>query len=467
MSGLQKLSPEDIKEIKRLSPIVDVARLVFRELAEKGKPTGEVSKRGEKYISCCCFHEEKNPSLHFDPKKGMFHCFGCEEGGDVISFVEKSLGLSFPEAIKYLADKFPAVNKIVKGKTYLSKGFKSLPDVKFDPADPDLEQLVSMMSFVQDFYQEQIRTNRSDLAIRARSYLSSRGINYSVIGTFGIGFAPKNDVVYTLMKEEFNIKQKDIGLFLRKLGLVSEEGFSVISGRITFPVGTVSGKTVGYTARTLSEDPKVAKYKNNPQSVIFDKNRVLYGMQFFDINQARTEGLFIVEGYTDMFGFIMQGKNNVLALGSTTLTEKQLGLIKHICPAAVYLMTDGDKPGVKGAIRNANRMAGVPGFYATEEGKGCPVYIVPISEGQDPCTLFFEEGKDISFYVKENSMPPQDFLLSLPSTSLLDDTDHPLGFLENHTYNVVAGQLIRDKFPGVGKRTKTAIHPDEPDPFLI
>ena len=298
------------------------------------------------------------------------------------------------------------------------------------------------MKKAQEFFREQLTQNSSEQANNARKYLSKRNITQELIEKVGIGFAPNNQILIKSLLEY--LKEKNIyGVkALRTLfecGLINQQGYSFFQGRITFPIATVDGNILAFNARVTNGQTE-NKYKNSPANIIFSKKHMLYGLENLDLEVVQREGLVLVEGITDTFGFVKQELNNALVLGSAKLTPYHLSIIHALRPKHLYIVPDNDLAGIHGAISNANKILGSRITINSKSARQENVSIVPINgEKSDPFDLFFTQEYDISRYLKQNAHTPLEFLVKQPLETLIyyQQGDKPSKqFILNNTGNI-------------------------------
>ncbi len=447
-----------------------------------------LKKVGKHYTALCPFHEERTPSFQLVDDKQFYHCFGCGKHGDIFTLIMQQKELSFPQAMRALASKYLPNNARVKqyllrtssqerdaetsaaynnledtlemgdsNRQYFDTGdfetgdfdieeashskrrprstYPTLlqPDqIPFDLSAPNIEELLHLLDYAQTYFVEQLRTNNHHNAQRAREYLASRKFNTALIEEIKIGYAPPNDILLEHLVREMK-KQGTLDMrLLQQCGLISPQGHAVFSNRITFPINTAANAPTGFIARALNGDERKMKYKNSPQCTTFSKSHMLIGLEHLTKEHVRRHGLYIVEGATDLAGFLTQEMRCALALGSTRITEKHVGLIRELSPEIVYLVTDGDAAGIAGAISNANRLLGTLDDQA--------VQIVPLPEEKDPFDLFHIDERDIKAHTINNAMTPKQFLytnIEILLKRYLQPEDAE-SFLAHHTSHIAS-----------------------------
>jgi DNA primase len=308
-------------------------------------------QRGRKHVGLCPFHTEKTPSFTVDGEKGLYHCFGCGVGGDVFTLVMEKENLNFPEAVKYLADKYHI----------------PVPEQrKISPQALKLEEQVQKIneSALAFFRKNLVNTPEGK---KAQDYLQQRGIPEKAVQDFKLGYAMNS---WDALVSYFRAKGVQ-GSLLEKSGLVLPgkrpgENYDRFRGRVIFPIFSMTGKVVAFGGRTLFDaDPK---YLNSPDTPVYSKGRLLYGLNFSkDAIRDRGEAI-LVEGYTDFLALFLAGNTNVVASCGTALTPQQVGLIQRFAPR-VIINYDGDAAGRNAAFR------AVPLFF--EKGLETRVLILP------------------------------------------------------------------------------------------
>jgi len=333
-----------IEEVRGLSDIVDVVGDYVR-----------LKKRGSNFVGLCPFHTEKTPSFNVNPGLGIFKCFGCGEGGDVFSFVSQVEGLSFPETVRLLADRVGVV----------------LPE-EDGPGEEasENEAIYHALRFAARFF---FKALSGDDAEAARSILKARGISPESVKTFGIGFAP--DGWDHLLNEA--IKAPIDPDILEKAGLVvgRKDGsghYDRYRYRIIFPIFSHVGKVLGFGGRIIREDDE-PKYINSPETPVYNKSRVLYGLYHAKNAIRSLEEAVLVEGYTDVISLYQAGVKHVVASSGTALTTDQVAALARYAKTIV-LLYDADKAGLRAALRGIDLIL----------KSGLIPYAVRLPDGEDP-----------------------------------------------------------------------------------
>ena len=333
-----------------------------------------LKKKGQNMWACCPFHHEKSPSFSVAPAKGLYKCFGCGKAGGVVQFVMDIEGTSYVEALKYLAKKY-GIDVQEEEKT---------PEQQLAQNEKDSQFIVS--NWAKDHYHRLLEHDEEGQSI-GWSYLRQRGLNQTTISTFELGYSL--DQWDNLLKSATaaGFEQK----YLEKTGLVivreDDNGqdtgrrYDRFRGRVMFPIHNVSGRVIGFGARTLKPHDKTAKYLNSPESEIYHKSDVLYGL--YQARQPiRSEELcYLVEGYLDVLSLHQGGIKNVVASSGTSLTDGQIRLIKRYTDN-VTVLYDGDAAGIRASLRGIDMLL---------EG-GLNVRVVLFPDGDDPDSYIRKVG---------------------------------------------------------------------------
>lgn len=288
-----------------------------------------LKKTGKNYKACCPFHSEKTPSFVVSPDKGLAYCFGCHKGGDIFSFVELIERVDFSEAVKILAEKANITLKIQDKKQQQVK-----------------KQVKSINDEVMRFYIQNLDKNSE-----VKAYLKERGLNEDTITRFKLGYAPDSykDTHLSLLKSGFTHKDIiDGGLGIAK-NLVELDIYDRFRGRLMFPIFNVHGQVVAFGGRALKND-KDAKYLNSPETALYHKSYVLYGLDQAKESIRKEDKVIVVEGYMDVLSSYQVGITNVVASSGTALTSDQVQLLKRYTKN-LYFAFDSDKAGQDAADR--------------------------------------------------------------------------------------------------------------------
>ena len=324
----------------------------------------ELKRQGADYRGPCPFHQGTHRNFSVSPKKQMYYCFVCHEGGDVFSFLTKRLGVDWPTAVKMVAEKSGI--EVVETTSRRSE--------EKDEREPFWEVNGAAAEYFRDILWN------DPLGEDARAYLEQRGIDRELADRIGIGFAPRE---IGLMRAYLNTlgfddeRQAEAGLLTTPEG--ATEPRPRFRGRLMFPIYDLSGRVVGFGGRLLgSGEPK---YLNSPESRIFSKGKLLYGLNWAKQAARRDERMLVVEGYFDVVRLIGAGIESVVAPMGTALTEDQARLVRRYTDR-VYLLYDSDKAGLKATFRSGDEML----------RQGASVQVVTLPEGEDPDSYVREQG---------------------------------------------------------------------------
>lgn len=318
-------------------------------------------KRGVNYVGLCPFHNEKTPSFSVSPSKGLCKCFSCGKGGNAVHFIMEHEQMSYPEALRYLAKKY---NIEIKERELTNEEKE---------VQSNRESMFIVNNFARDYFQN-ILKNHIDGRSIGLAYFRQRGFRDDIIDKFQLGFSTEGRDALAQEALRKGFKQE----FLVKTGLCYETDEHKLRdrfwGRVMFPVHTLSGKVVAFGGRVLStENKKLAKYVNSPESEIYHKSNELYGIYFAKQAIVKQDRCFLVEGYTDVISMHQSGVENVVASSGTSLTPGQIRLI-HRFTNNITVLYDGDMAGIKASIRGIDMLL--------EEGMNIKVCLLP--DGDDP-----------------------------------------------------------------------------------
>lgn len=318
-------------------------------------------KRGVNYVGLCPFHNEKTPSFSVSPSKGLCKCFSCGKGGNAVHFIMEHEQMSYPEALRYLAKKY---NIEIKERELTNEEKE---------VQSNRESMFIINNFARDYFQN-ILKNHIDGRSIGLAYFRQRGFRDDIIDKFQLGFSTEGRDALAQEALRKGFKQE----FLVKTGLCYETDDHKLRdrfwGRVMFPVHTLSGKVVAFGGRVLStENKKLAKYVNSPESEIYHKSNELYGIYFAKQAIVKQDRCFLVEGYTDVISMHQSGVENVVASSGTSLTPGQIRLI-HRFTNNITVLYDGDMAGIKASIRGIDMLL--------EEGMNIKVCLLP--DGDDP-----------------------------------------------------------------------------------
>jgi DNA primase len=301
-----------------------------------------LKKRGANMIGLCPFHNEKSPSFNVSPARGIYKCFGCGKGGNPVNFVMDHEQLSYPEALRWLAKKYNI--EIEEQERSPEQAAK----------ENERESLFIVSNFAQKHYTKNLHETEEGKAI-GLSYFVERGFRKDIIEKFQLGYSPDTwrDLTDAAIASGYKLE------YLVKAGLTiqNEEDaskyFDRFRGRVLFPVHNASGRVIAFGGRTLKTDKKLAKYINSPETEIYHKSNVLYGLFFAKKAIMQEDVCYLVEGYTDVISMHQAGIENVVASSGTSLTVEQIRLIRRYT-SNITILYDGDPAGIKASFRGIN-----------------------------------------------------------------------------------------------------------------
>lgn len=343
------------------------------------------------------FTDEKTPSFVVSPAKQIFKCFSTGKGGTVVTFLMEKEHYSYPEALKWLAGKYNI----------------EIPEEK--PATPEelaaiseRESLHIINEFAKDFFSNNLHESEEGKAI-GLSYFQERGFRNDIIKKFQLGYCLNKSDDFTKAALNKNYKLE----YLEKVGLVKskdERYFDFFRGRVMFPIHSITGRTLGFGGRTLFTDKKIAKYFNSPESIIYNKSEILYGLYFAKGEIIKYDNCYLCEGYTDVISMHQAGIENVVSSSGTSLTKEQIKLIKRYTDN-ITILYDGDAAGIKASFRGIDLIL--------QEGMNVNVILFP--EGEDPDSYSKKvSSNELNLFLDENK---QNFV-SFKSDILLKDHDN-------------------------------------------
>lgn len=353
-----------------------------------------LKKRGANFLGLCPFHNEKTPSFSVSPSKGIYKCFGCGKAGNAVNFVMEHEHYSYPEALRWIAKRY---NVEIEEEELTEE-----KQLELDERD----SMFALNSFVAKYFQTNLFENEQGQAI-GLSYLKQRGYIESTIKKFELGYAFDNWNDYSNHAQSNGYKKEVI--VKTGLGIENESGLiDRFKGRVMFPIHNLTGKVIGFGGRTLSSSKKTAKYLNSPESEIYYKSKVLYGIYFARTAIVKQDNCFLVEGYTDVISLHQNGIENVVSSSGTSLTVDQIKLIKRYTPN-ITILYDGDPAGIKASFRGIDLIL--------EQGMNVKIVLFP--EGEDPDS--FSRSHRTSEIEDFITIQAKDFI-SFKTSLLLDET---------------------------------------------
>lgn len=354
-----------------------------------------LKKSGANYKGLSPFTNEKTPSFMVSPSKGIFKDFSSGKGGNVVGFLMEHEKLTYPEALRFLAQRYsiPVEERELSAEEIQQKN--------------ERESLMAVTAYAVTYFSEQLHSEEGRAV--GLSYLRERGFRDDTIKKFQLGYGPEDRRALTRAAQKNGYKRD----YLVKTGLSIERDsdlFDRFSGRVIFPIHSLSGNAIGFGGRTLKSDKNIPKYLNSPESEIYHKSRVLYGLFQAKKSIVTQERCYLVEGYTDVISMYQAGIQNVVASSGTALTPDQVRLVKRFTPD-ITIIYDGDEAGIKASFRGID--------IILEEGMNVKVVMLP--DGEDPDS-FARTHNSSGFlqFIQENE---KDFI-SFKTEILLADAQH-------------------------------------------
>ncbi|WP_203567108.1 DNA primase [Aestuariimicrobium ganziense] len=355
-----RINDDDIALVRERTRIDDVVSAHVHL-----RPAGGGSLKG-----LCPFHDEKTPSFHVTPSRGYFHCFGCGEGGDAISFLQKIGNLSFVEAVQQLADRAGVQLRISDDGT----GPRIEPGLR--------SRILDANAAAAEYFAAQLM---SPDALAARQFLDGRGFDRTASEHFGVGYAPRGgrELRHHLNRAGF---RDDL---LVKAGLVREAGYDFFQGRLLWPIRDAANSTLGFGARRLHDDDRMpAKYVNTPETPVYKKSTVLYGLDLARQPIGRKSQAVVVEGYTDVMAAHLAGIDTAVASCGTAFGDDHARLLQRLMGnhdafnGEVVFTFDGDEAGQKAALK----------VFSGDQNFIAQTYVAVEPNGLDPCDLRLQHG---------------------------------------------------------------------------
>lgn len=375
-----RIKQNDVEEVKARTNIADI---VGDYVTLKSAGVGSLK-------GLCPFHDERSPSFHVRPQAGFYHCFGCQESGDVYSFIMKMDHSSFSETVERLAAKI---------------GFT----LHYEDGDAPKEErgnrarLIAANQAAEEFFREQLALPAADIG---RRFLGERGFDKAAADRFGVGFAPSSwdELLKNLKKRGFT--EEEITLS----GLVSSNDrggiYDRFRGRLVWPIRDVTGATVGFGARRLLDDDKGPKYLNTPETPVYHKAQVLYGLDLAKRDISRSHQVVVVEGYTDVMACHLAGITTAVATCGTSFGVDHIKVLRRVLGdetgiGEVVFTFDPDAAGQKAAVR----------AFAEEQRFAAQTFVAVAPEGLDPCDLRLNRGDDAVRRLIDDKKPMFEFMI--------------------------------------------------------
>ncbi|MES2590224.1 MAG: DNA primase [Bacteroidota bacterium] len=359
-----------------------------------------LKKKGANYMGLSPFTDEKTPSFSVSVSKQIFKCFSTGKGGSVVTFLMEKEHYSYPEALRWLADKY---------NIELPKEEEQSPEQI--AAYTERESLQIINEFAKNHFMQNLQEHEEGKAI-GLSYFVERGYRRDIIEKFQLGYCLNSGHDFTDAAKTKGYKLE----YCEKVGLVKskdDRNFDFFRGRVIFPIHSITGRILGFGGRTLTNDKKVAKYFNSPESIIYNKSEILYGLYFAKGDIIKYDNCFLVEGYTDVISLNQAGLTNVVSSSGTSLTKDQIKLIRRYTQN-VTILYDGDAAGIKASFRGIDLIL--------EEGLNVRVVLFP--DGDDPDSYSKKVStSELELYIKENT---KDFITFKAELLLSDGNSDPL-----------------------------------------
>lgn len=338
-----------------------------------------LKRRGSNFIGLCPFHNERTPSFNVSPTKGIYKCFGCGKAGNSVNFVMEHEKFTYPEALRYLAKKYhiEIQEEVETAEQLADKSAR--------------EGLLAITDFAARFFADQLFNTDEGLSV-GLSYFHSRSFSDDTIREFQLGYSPEEWDAFTkhALKSGFsNDMLEKSGLSINK----DRRLYDRFRGRVMFPIHSQAGRVIGFGGRIMTSDKTRPKYVNSPESEIYNKSKVLYGISFAKHSIAANDMCFLVEGYTDVISMYRAGVQNVVSSSGTSLTVDQIRLIKRYTPN-ITILYDGDPAGIKASFRGIDMIL--------EQGMNVKVVLFP--DGEDPDSYArTRRGAEVQEFIQQNA----------------------------------------------------------------
>ncbi len=342
-----------------------------------------LKKAGANYRALCPFHEEKTASFNVNPAKQIFHCFGCGEGGNAFTFVMKYENISFPEAVRLLAGQYGV----------------QIPFTGGGKLDDETGKLYQVMEAAATFFSRQLE--KTTTSGPARDYMKKRNFTPDLVNLFRIGWAPDEWEMLTRSLAESGFTRKTIET--AGLGKISSRGNLIdhFRNRLIFPIADVGGRIIGFAGRVIDEEQKRGpKYINSPETPIYNKSRVLYGIDLARTRAREANTLYVVEGYMDVISLHAAGVKNCAAVAGVAFTPKQAETIRRICDNVVVVF-DSDSAGVAAARKS----------LPTLLDAGLKARVLSLPGAKDPDEFVSKHGRDEFLRLAAKASPFPQFII--------------------------------------------------------
>lgn len=385
----------------------------------------QLKKAGSNLKGLSPFTDEKTASFVVSPAKQIFKCFSTGKGGTAVTFLMEKEHFSYPEALRWLADKYGI----------------ALPEEKLATAEElaaisERESLHIINEFAKEHFKKNLHESEEGKAV-GLSYFIERGFRKDIIEKFQLGYClnVSNDFTQSALAKGYKLE------YLEKVGLVKSKDdrqFDFFRGRVMFPIHSVTGRILGFGGRTLITDKKVAKYFNSPESIVYNKSEILYGLHFAKGDIVKYDNCYLCEGYTDVISMFQAGIQNVVSSSGTSLTREQIKLVRRYTQN-ITILYDGDAAGIKASFRGIDLIL--------EEGLNVQVVLFP--DGEDPDSYSKSVStSELENYIEEHK---QDFISFKADILLQEGSDDPLkraGLIRDivHSVSLIPDQITRTVF---------------------
>lgn len=399
-----------------------------------------LKKAGSDYKGLCPFHDDKHPSMSVSPSKGIFKCFSCGKGGNVVHFIMEHEGLTYPRAIRWLADKY---------HIQVDENEADLSAMEEDARKRD--GLYASLEFARKYFQQQLEERQEGRVIYG-PYLKERGIQAETIQRFGLGLSglERTEFLEVALKNGYSPQQLfDAGLVKKvdeEMGVMESNLRDTYIQRIVFPIQNLSGKVLGFGGRIIKKDTKAPKYINSPETLVYEKRKVLYGLYQAKNEIRRSERCYVVEGYMDVISLSQSGIVNVVAVSGTAFTREQAKLLKRFA-SEVVLLFDGDEAGVGASLKH----------IAILLENDINVKVVLFPQGEDPDSFVQSNGS--AAFLEYTEANAQDFVHLITTIKLKGKEQDPIAKTE-------AGRMIAANIARIPDPLKRAAYVSEASRIL-
>jgi DNA primase catalytic core len=356
--------------------LIDEIRL-RTSLIELVSERSEVKNSGRSHVACCPFHSEKSPSFHINEDQGLYYCFGCGKKGNTYTFVMETRGLTFPEAVRFLAQKTGVPLPVQDHKTSEFEKGLSRKKILYRKILLETQNLYEDILWGRGEYKKE--------GTAVRDFLRNRSISEQIIKRFRVGYTGSSQGIlfsslFKTISSSLKINEQELLDALSSIGLIktyeNERRSELFRDRVMFPISKSDGSPIAFGGRILDSDSEFPKYINSPESPVYEKRRSFYGLAQGFSSSQKLKNTYIVEGYTDVLSFSQVGIENTLAVCGTALTEDHTKILSRFVNR-VYLVFDGDSAGVLASSRS----------FKTFINSGIEAIPVFLPDGEDPDSL--------------------------------------------------------------------------------